>query len=242
MDDDLGTATLIGWLDSRPRRDPCPVVTLTDAQSLDGSLAAEAGRLLALSGPSASRMTHALRAWHDSLLIGIGTVLADDPSLTVRGVEGSNPRPVILDSHLRIPLEARLLSLGTQPIVFCSADAPQDKADTLSQTGASVIRVKEPDERQAGWLSLHSILEALSSMGLRRLMVEGGASVLRAFLRQRLGDALIVTLAPRLVGGMPLLPPGWRAESGDLPVLLDSHWQIFGEDAVLWADLEKSKS
>src|SRR4051794_24685033 len=86
-----------------------PIVTLAYAQSLDGSIATAARRPLALSSQPALKLTHQLRAEHDAILVGIGTVLADDPLLTVRLVNGPNPVPVVLDSRLRLPSTARLL-------------------------------------------------------------------------------------------------------------------------------------
>ncbi|MCK4899238.1 MAG: RibD family protein, partial [Anaerolineales bacterium] len=86
-----------------------PLVTLSYAQSLDGSIAVRRGSPLSLSSPEAMTLTHRLRAAHETILVGIGTVLADNPRLTVRLVEGRNPQPIILDSHLRLFLDANLL-------------------------------------------------------------------------------------------------------------------------------------
>ena len=86
-----------------------PYVTLTYAQSLDGSIAATPGRPLSISGPVSMTLTHALRAAHDAILVGIGTILADNPQLTVRYLKGKDPQPVIVDSRLRCPLDARVL-------------------------------------------------------------------------------------------------------------------------------------
>src|SRR4029079_19395558 len=96
-----------------PRTDR-PFVTLAYAQSVAGSIALEPGRPFALSGPESMRLTHALRAAHDGILIGIGTLLSDDPRLTVRLVQGKSPQPVVVDSQLRTPLQARLFN-GVPP-------------------------------------------------------------------------------------------------------------------------------
>ena len=89
-----------------------PLVTLSYAQSLDGCIAAGPGQRLSLSGPEALMLTHELRAAHAAILVGIGTVLADDPRLTVRLVPGSHPQPVVVDSRLRIPDDCYLLRHG----------------------------------------------------------------------------------------------------------------------------------
>src|SRR5205823_12555295 len=86
-----------------------PFVTLSYAQSVDGSIAARPGQPLALSGALSMTLTHQLRAAHDAILVGIGTVLADNPRLSVRLVEGKDPQPIVADSRLRLPLSANLL-------------------------------------------------------------------------------------------------------------------------------------
>jgi GTP cyclohydrolase II len=91
-------------------------VTLAYAQSLDGSITTERGQRYRLSGPEAMRFTHALRAAHDAILVGVGTVLADDPELRVRLVEGPDPQPVVVDSRLRTPATARLLTRPGRPL------------------------------------------------------------------------------------------------------------------------------
>ena len=225
---------LLDWLDSQTAPSTRPWVTLTYAQSLDGSLAGPGGVRLELSGPDSLRLTHRLRSWHDSLLVGIGTALTDDPSLTVRRVAGANPRPVILDSRLRLPLTARLLHASQRPLIFASEAAPPERAERLRAAGAEVVCV--PSEPTGG-LDLGRMLSALHQRGLRRLMVEGGARVLHAMLIQRLGDCLIVTVAPRLVAGTPVL----ALQSPDgiaWPALVEPHWSQAGQDAILWGHLE----
>ncbi|MEZ4635790.1 MAG: dihydrofolate reductase family protein [Caldilineaceae bacterium] len=86
-----------------------PLVTLSYAQSLDGSITAQPGQPFAISSAESLQWTHSLRAAHDAILVGIGAVLADDPSLTVRFAQGQNPQPVVVDSHLRLPTDAQLL-------------------------------------------------------------------------------------------------------------------------------------
>src|SRR5512143_1701471 len=106
------------WLaqaDRQPSEKGRPLVSLCYAQSLDGCIAAERGRPTQLSGPETKQITHRLRALHDGILVGIGTVLADDPHLTVRHARGENPQPVVLDSRLRTPVEARLIAGHPRP-------------------------------------------------------------------------------------------------------------------------------
>ena len=124
-------------LDELPSRPGRPFVTLSYAQSLDGSIAARRGATTPISGPDALRLTHQLRAHHDAILVGIGTVLADDPQLTVRLVAGPNPQPVIVDSRLRLPLTARLLSDGAPPP---TAFSPPSSSGAMVSTSRSARR------------------------------------------------------------------------------------------------------
>jgi GTP cyclohydrolase II len=226
---------LIDWLETQASRTSRPLVTLTFAQSLDGSLGAPGGQRLALSGPESLRMTHQLRAWHDAILVGIGTVLADNPSLTVRLVAGSNPRPVVLDTRLRMPIEARLLQAAQRPIIFTAIDASPEAAVNLRAAGAEVIALQRTAQ---GSLDLEQVLAEIHNIGLHRLMVEGGARVLRTMLASRLGDVLIVTIAPRLVAGIGVLAPTSVETGATWPELTDPHWAPYGTDGVFWARLE----
>ncbi|MCB9135407.1 MAG: RibD family protein [Anaerolineales bacterium] len=185
-----------------------PHITLTYAQSLDGSLTARRGEPLALSGPEAMRMTHQLRAEHDAILVGIGTVLADDPQLNVRLVPGESPQPIILDSQLRFPLSARLMGNSKKPWivttpVYSDMDAGRaDRAKMLESAGIKVLAVR-PDS--GGHVSLPDMITELNALGIRTLMVEGGAKVLTAFFRAHLVDEVIITVAPVFVGGVSVL-------------------------------------
>jgi GTP cyclohydrolase II len=179
-----------------------PFVTLAWAQSIDGSLALEAGRGLALSGAESLALTHAVRAAHDAILVGIETLLADDPQLSVRHWPGRSPAPVVLDSRLRTPLAARVLAgAGPDRVVriACTAGADEARAAPLEERGARVVRLPAWSN---GWVDLEALMGALGAAGVRRLMVEGGARVLTSFLRAGLGDYAVVTVAPRFLGGL----------------------------------------
>jgi 3,4-dihydroxy 2-butanone 4-phosphate synthase/GTP cyclohydrolase II len=179
-----------------------PFVTLAWAQSIDGSLALEGGRGVPLSGPESLALTHAVRAAHDAILVGIETVLADDPQLSVRHWPGRSPAPIVLDSRLRTPPDARVLaSAGPGRVVriACTAGAEQGRVPALAARGADVLRLPAWSN---GWVDLAALLDALAVAGVGRLMVEGGARVLTSFLRAELGDYAVVTVAPRFLGGL----------------------------------------
>ncbi len=232
-----------GRLNGRPEQVSRPQVTLSYAQSLDGSIAALRGSPLTLSSPESLRLTHQLRAAHHGILVGVGTVIADDPQLTARKVNGSNPRPIILDSQLRTPVRAKLLRRnGCAPWIMTTAKASQDRQRALEAAGAKVVRLGCSPE---GLVHLKEMLSYLYAHGVLRLMVEGGARVITAFVSQKLVDHLIVTIAPILVGGQRsleqlLLPPapGYRQDSArsaaHFPSLTDIRYKQLGKDLIVW--------
>src|SRR5512143_3069618 len=116
-----------------------PRVTLTYAQSLDGSIAARSGMPLPLSGTESMQYTHQLRAAHEAILVGIGTVLSDDPRLNVRLTAGASPRPIILDSELRCPIDARCLEASRRPIVVANDGADDVRWRALEAQGVRVL-------------------------------------------------------------------------------------------------------
>lgn len=206
----------------RPQR---PLVTLSYAQTLDGSIAAQRGQPAAISGTQSLQLTHQLRAAHDAILVGIGTVLADDPQLTVRLASGRNPQPVVLDSRLRLPLTARLLQSPPQPWIFCGADAPQAAQAALEQRGARVERQAAP-----GRVDLGAMLARLAQLGVGSLMVEGGGEVITAFLEEGLVDRAMVTVSAQHLQGYTI--------RGAIPHMKDVQTEDAGQDLVLFGRFE----
>ncbi len=209
-----------------------PLVTLSYAQSLDGSIASSQGQALKLSGPEAMALTHRLRAAHDAILVGIGTLLADDPQLTVRLVEGSQPQPVVLDGRLRFPLNAKLLHGPRRPWIACGMQSDPAAAAALAQAGARLFMFPLDED---GRVPLQALLQRLAEMGVHSLMVEGGAQVIAAFLKQRLADALVLTIAPLYVSGLPAVAPG-SMTAGELR-LTAPVYETAGDDLIVWGKL-----
>jgi 3,4-dihydroxy 2-butanone 4-phosphate synthase/GTP cyclohydrolase II len=218
-----------------------PLVSLCYAQSLDGSLAAREGQRTILSGRESSQLTHQLRLAHDAILVGVGTLLADDPQLTVRLVEGKPPQPVVLDSRLRTPLNARLLTSHPLPAwIATTPDADPQRADALQAGGARLL-VLPADS--AGRVSLPALFDCLADAGITSLMVEGGAQVIASFLNQRLADQVVVTIAPLFLGGLPAVSQGAIQSHGGQPVasfprLKDLAYERLGNDLIVWGKLE----
>jgi riboflavin-specific deaminase-like protein len=202
-------------------------VTLAYARSLDGSIAAKPGERTTLSGPESMAYTHRLRAEHDAILVGVGTVLVDNPRLTVRLVEGANPQPVVLDSWLRTPLDCALVASPVRQLwILCDVDAPNDRERALTDRGVRVLRVYWPAEQPARW---PAILDALDSAGIASLMVEGGAQVIASLTRAGLFDRLSVTIAPvRLDGLRPQIGDG-----GAPRLMRDKRVLSMGADTVI---------
>ena len=219
---------------SPPAREGRPYVTLTYAQSLDGSIAARRGEQTIISGPEAGKMTHRLRAAHDAILVGIGTVIADDPQLTVRLVRGKDPQPVIVDSRLRFPPWARLLRNGRRPWIATTEAADPARQATLEAAGARVMRLPAgPD----GLVDLAALLEHLHRLRIRSLMVEGGAMVISNFLAGHLADRLVLTIAPMMLGGLNAVANLGQLNGRAMPRLSRPQYQALGKDMVLFGDL-----
>ena len=179
-----------------------PLVTLKLATSLDGRIATRRGESQWITGPPARERAHLLRAVHDAIIVGTGTVIADDPQLTCRlpGLADRSPVRVVIDRHLRIPPTMRLISdtraVPTWVLTLPSADPARRQAFLCA--GATVIDI---DPGPDGNGSLAAALAALGTRGITRLLVEGGGHLAAAFARARLVDRLVWVHAPMLIGG-----------------------------------------
>jgi diaminohydroxyphosphoribosylaminopyrimidine deaminase / 5-amino-6-(5-phosphoribosylamino)uracil reductase len=179
-----------------------PLVTLKLATSLDGRIATATGESRWITGPAARDYAHLLRATNDAVLVGTGTVLADDPQLTCRlpGLGHRSPVRVALDRSLRLPDEARLIA-GARDAptwLLTLAEAAPRRQQRLRDAGVEIIRVAAD---AAGRIDLAAALTALGERGLTRLLVEGGGRLAAALLRAGLVDRLVWLHAPLLVGG-----------------------------------------
>ena len=187
-----------------------PFVTYKAAASFDGRTAAADGTSRWITGPEARRDVHRLRAASDAVCIGIGTVLWDDPALTVREVRSRrHPLRVVVDSLARTPPGARVLD-GTGPtLIMVTEAAPEDSVAALKARGAEVARLPATGDR----LALDAVVACLASRGIVSLLLEGGATLAGAFAGAGLVDRYVFYLAPKLLGGQgaPGLLEGWAA-------------------------------
>ena len=211
-----------------------PLVTLKWAMTLDGKVAAGHGRRTEISGPLGRHVAQRLRDEHDAVLVGVGTVVADDPRLTCRIEGGRDPKRIVLDSTLRTPDSAALLSpeLAPATLFICTEAATPARIGHFRALGASV-RIY-PGPRPA----LAAVLRDLGGEGVLSLLVEGGPTVHAGFLEAGLAQRLVVTVAPSLLGGAQA--PGPVAGSGlaALPVPVTSvSTEVHGGEIVLRATI-----
>lgn len=176
-----------------------PFTTLKIAQTLDGRIAASNGRSQWISGERARRLVHKMRSQHDAVLVGIGTVLADNPHLTVRVGRAVSPKRVVVDSRLRIPLQSHLLTdkLAEKTIVATTSRASKNKIKQVENLGAKVWVVKANSERR---VHLPTLWKKMGQEGIASVLVEGGSRIATAVLKNRLTDKIQIFLAPKILG------------------------------------------
>lgn len=221
----------LGLLDPFCRKHRRPFITVTYAQSIDGSIATKDRQPLKISSPESMRLTHQLRACSDSILVGINTVLADDPKLTVRLVSGPNPQPVVLDTRLRIPANACLLQRTDPPVWLASTLSKNNRREVLTHSGVVVLPC---EQNRRGRVDLRQLMDKLYKRGIRSLMVEGGAKVITNFIQERLVDLFIITISPKLIGGLQVVAAPIDNSSNTLH-LTGMHYHQLNGDLILWA-------
>lgn len=179
-----------------------PFVTAKYAMSLDGKIAARSGDSKWISGEESRQYTHLLRARSDAIMVGINTVLADDPQLTARDAEGNanerQPLRVVLDSHGRMPQDAQMLRILGDTII-----AVADDYDGASCDGAETIRL--PSGR--GGVDLSALLGVLGERDVTSVLVEGGGATMGALFDMNLVDKVVAFVAPVIIGGNEAISP-----------------------------------
>jgi diaminohydroxyphosphoribosylaminopyrimidine deaminase/5-amino-6-(5-phosphoribosylamino)uracil reductase len=176
-----------------------PLVTVKFAQTLDGRIATSTGNSQWISSPASQRFAHKLRTLNDAIMVGVGTILTDNPQLTVRLVKGRNPTRIVLDSKLRIPLDSKVLSNqeSAPTIIATTPDANTENLSVLRQMGIESLVVQKDEQ---GEVDLGHLLRILGQRGISSVLVEGGAETITSLLRLNLVDRLVVIVAPKLMG------------------------------------------
>jgi 2,5-diamino-6-(ribosylamino)-4(3H)-pyrimidinone 5'-phosphate reductase len=181
-------------------------VTINGAMTVDGKIATASGDSKISSKEDLVRV-HRLRASADAIVVGISTILADDPRLTVRLVRGKNPARVIVDSRGRIPVDSQVMQTASRirTIVAVTDQAPEEKIGKLEGMGAEVLVISEGKKGQSAavphGVNLKELFRRLDKMGMKKVLVEGGGELNWSLLRLGLVDELTVTIAPKIAGG-----------------------------------------
>jgi len=174
-----------------------PFVTVKYAQSLDGRIATSQGNARWISSEASRKFAHRLRARHDAIMVGIGTVLADDPLLTVRLVKGRNPLRICLDSRLRIPAHSKLLQDEGRTLIATTEKHGKHKAATIEKEGKEILVVPRGAH---GRVELRPLMKQLAGWGVSSLLVEGGKQVITSLLKEGLVNRMVVITAPLILG------------------------------------------
>ena len=176
-----------------------PYVTVKYAQTLDGRIATKTGDSQWISSEASRKYVHFLRSTNDGIMVGAGTVTADNPQLTVRHVKGKNPLRIIVDSKLRIPIKSSVLTDDNphQTIIATTSNTPARKITAIKKLGVEVLVVRK--ERN-GKVSFSSLLKELGKREIMSVLVEGGSGMITALLKVNLVDKMIIPISPRILG------------------------------------------
>jgi len=175
-----------------------PFVTLKAAVSLDGKIAAVGGESKWITGASSRRMVHRLRSRHQAIMVGVGTVLADDPSLTARVAAGRNPVRIIVDGKLEIPPESRLLHDGAAPVLIATTVGEGHRTSReLESEGVQLIHMKGT----SGKLDMKELMQELARRDISSLLLEGGSGINAAALNAGVVNRVVFFVAPKIIGG-----------------------------------------
>ena len=214
-------------------KDRRPWVSLKIAQTLDGRVVPERGKRVWLTGPESRQHVHQQRALYDAILVGAGTVLADDPRLTVRDLQDQalphQPRVIILDAALSVPVERASVREGT--IVFCGRSFRKraNQREAFEDRGVEVIEV---DATKDGYVNLLQVFDELAARELTSVYVEGGAAIWSSFFREGLVDELMLYLAPKFLGqGIRSLED---LSFEGIKTLEFREMQVLGSDVLWW--------
>ncbi|MFF2176717.1 bifunctional diaminohydroxyphosphoribosylaminopyrimidine deaminase/5-amino-6-(5-phosphoribosylamino)uracil reductase RibD [Lysinibacillus sp. NPDC058147] len=228
---DAGIEVEVGILEAQARRlnerfihnmlTKRPFIISKYAMTLDGKIAAHTGHSKWVTGDAAREDVHRIRHEVDGILVGVGTVLADNPSLTTRLKEdyGKNPVRIIMDSSLRTPAYANVLNVEeAKTIIVCSENAGQEKITAFEEKGVTVLPVRHDSEG----LVIDDMLAKLYQNGITDILVEGGSTINSSFLQQGAINKYVIYIAPKILGGHLSLTPF----AGQNPSTMDEAWDV----------------
>ncbi|WP_434088476.1 bifunctional diaminohydroxyphosphoribosylaminopyrimidine deaminase/5-amino-6-(5-phosphoribosylamino)uracil reductase RibD [Carnobacterium inhibens] len=177
-----------------------PFVVMKNAMSLDGKIATVTGESQWISGESSRKQVHSLRHELAGIMVGIETIIKDDPQLTSRTLNSRNPIRIVVDSQLRIPIASKVLTQQdkAKTIVATTKRANNEKLDTLKQMGIEVIVIKEKYER----VDLRELMKVIGAKGIDSILLEGGANLNFSALEEGIVDKIQSYIAPKIIGGI----------------------------------------
>ena len=173
-----------------------PFVVVKSAMSMDGKIATRTGDSKYITGREARKYVHQLRSELDAIMVGINTILKDNPLLTVRLVKGRNPIKIVVDSHLKIPLNAKVIKDPTKLVIATTKNAPKAKMKKLQQKGVNVLII----DSKRGKVDLDKLMKQLGKLEITSIMVEGGAELNSEAIKSGIVDKILFFLAPSVIG------------------------------------------
>ena len=209
-----------------------PFVTMKFACSLDGKIATSSGESQWISCKESRKFTHRLRDLNDAILVGVGTVLADNPSLTTRLVEGKNPVRVIVDSNARTPIDSKVVTdKSARTIIATTSNAPPEKISSLEGRGVEIITAGNGER-----VDLKILMSELARREITSVLVEGGGTIHFSMLSAGLVDKVLAFVAPKIIGGQNSLTAVAGAgfeKLSDVVKLKNFTAQNLGEDILI---------
>ncbi len=178
-----------------------PYITLKAAQTLDGKIADREGESKWITSLPSRRYVHMLRSYYDAVLVGSGTVRIDNPNLTVRYVEGRNPKRVILDTKLTLNMNHRLFEQQSEKnIIIVTSKESREKEKKINKLLSRGITILYARTNAKGMLSLNDTLKELAKINITSVLVEGGSNIFSSFIKKNIFDELLVFVSPKLIG------------------------------------------
>lgn len=224
---------------------PKPLVLIKAAISLDGKIATKTGESQWISNAKSRAYVHILRSQYDAILVGVETVIKDNPKLTIRieGREETCHTRIVLDSKGRIPLSSTLLndSYKQKTLLVVTDAIPQERESLFRNLGVQVLKVHAIEGR----VDFRDLMDKLGDMGIKSVFIEGGGEIIASALKAKVVDKVAVAIAPILIGGQEA--KGFMAGPGierltDAVHLINPRYQWLDDDIILEYDVEQSVS
>ncbi len=178
-----------------------PYVTLKAAQTLDGKIADKSGNSKWISSTISRKIVHQMRSRYDAIMVGSGTIEKDNPRLTVRFIEGRNPKRIVLDTHLKLKINHKIFNNNTDGnLILITSDNNRKKQSKIAKLRSIGVQILFADENKKGLIDLRSALIEIGKLNISSLLVEGGSILLSSFIKSNLYDDITLFIAPKILG------------------------------------------